>query len=267
MVAKLALAVDDETQLGPERVNFRIATRAAQLAHKAFGETIIVYRRAADLVMYVGIGRVLGLDFDAPGYDSVRLGDYRPFGTPVPSDVASEVRDPGVRRSLSLDDERFEEILREATAAEIGEQALSEAQAIFDHDRKAGLDAYLKVHDRVLQRWKHRCVFTAEQFEPSDTRPHPQLKVVAIRPRELGGQLHVRNYLPMVAEAEHAWTHGHLALGPSYGFLVSERLIDPELHDRLLPLGKLELPGEPSLWPDAESVAYHRANIFDRESS
>lgn len=264
-MAKLALAVEEATRLGPDRVGFRVTSRAAQLAHKAFGEKIMVYQRAPDLVLFVGSGRVLGLDFEAPGFDGVRLGDYRAFVAPVPSDAEGEARDPGVRRSLSLEDARFEEILQLATANDITAQALAEAHAVFAHDRQAGLDAYLKLHDRVLQRWKYRCVFTGTQFERADTRPHPQLKVVAIRPRELGGQLHVRNYLPMVAEVEHAWTHGHLTLGPSYGFQVSERLIDPELHERLLPLGRLQLPGEPSLWPDSESVAYHRANIFDRD--
>lgn len=263
-MAKLALAVGDETRLGPDRVNFRITSRAGQLAHQAFGETIIVYRRAPDLVLFVGSGRVLGLDFEAPGFDAMRLGDYRAFAASVPSIADGEARDPGVRRSLSLDEARFEEILQLATVADISAQALAEAQAVFAHDRQTELDAYLKLHDRVLQRWNHRCVFTGAQFEPSATRPHPKLRVVAIRPRELGGQLHVRNYLPMVPEVEHAWTHGHLTLGPSLGFQVSERLIDPELHEQLLPLGKLDLPGEPSLWPDRESVAYHRRNIFDR---
>ncbi|MDB5538352.1 MAG: hypothetical protein JWQ89_79, partial [Devosia sp.] len=61
-----------------------------------------------------------------------------------------------------------------------------------------------------------------------------------------------------------AWERGHLTLGPSFGFQVSQRLIDPEFRDRLLPLGKLDLPPEPSQWPDREHVAYHRTHIFDR---
>jgi hypothetical protein len=179
----------------------------------------------------------------------------------VLSSLAAEVHDPGVRRSLWLEDGRFEEIVQ----GDASDSALAEAQAVFVQDKESALSAYLKVHDRVLERWHHRCVFTGLQFAPTAVRPHPQLSVVAIRPRELGGALHVRNYLPMVAEAEHAWTHGHITLGPSYGFLVSERLIDPELRERLLPSGKLHLPAEPSRWPDSEAIAYHRANIFDRD--
>ncbi|WP_423066574.1 hypothetical protein [Devosia sp. CN2-171] len=264
-MAKLALAVEEERQLGPDRVSFRITSRAGQVAQRAFGETIIVYQRAGNLVLFMGSGRALVLEHAAAGFNRLTLSDYRAFAVPVPSDAEGEVRDPGVRRNLSLEDARFEEILHLATAADIGAQALAEANAVFAVDRQNAIDAYLKVHDRVLLRWKYRCVFTGAQFEPSETRPHPDLRVVALRPRELGGQLHVRNYLPMVAEAEHAWTHGHMALGPSLGFLVSERLIDPEFRERLLPSGKLSLAEEPSFWPDSEAVAYHRANIFDRD--
>lgn len=263
-MAKLALAVGEETRLGPDRVSFRLGTRAAQIAHRAFGQSIIVYQTAPGVVMFTGSGRVLGLDFEAPGFESLRLGEYRAFAAPLPSDAEEEARDPGVRRSLSLSDERFEDILRAAADADLNAQALAEATAVFAQDRKAGVDAYLKVHDQVLQRWKYGCVLTGAQFKPSANRPHPQLRVVAIWPRELGGPLHVRNYLPMVGEAEHAWIHGHITLGPSFGFQVSERLIDPELREKLLPLGKLELPAEPSLWPDPELVAYHRTHIFDR---
>ncbi|MBK8085611.1 MAG: hypothetical protein IPK28_18245 [Devosia sp.] len=262
-MARLALAVEERKLLGPGRVSFLISSRAAQLAHRAFRESVVVYRRAPEAVLFIGSGRVIGLMAGAPGFEDLHLVEYLDFAAPVPSEAESEVRDPGVRRSLSLDEQRFEEILQLAATGTIDAQALAETQALFAHDRQSGLKAYLKLHDRVLQRWRYRCAFTGMQFGPSPTRPHPALGVVAIRPRELGGALHVRNYLPMVAAAEFAWTHGHLALGSEFGVLVAERLIDPELHERLLPLGRLDLPSEPSLWPDSASVAYHRANIFD----
>lgn len=262
-VARLALAVGEEVQLGAGRVGFRIPSRTGVIAHRAFGQSIVIYQRAAEALLFVGSGRVIGLDLDAPDFDVLRLGDYRAFSPPVLSAIEDEVRDPGVRRSLSLDDDRFEEIVQ--AAADASEQALAEAQALFLQDREAALGAYLKIHDRVLQRWSYRCAFTGAQFSPSKVRPHPGLRVVAIRPRELGGPLHVRNYLPMVPDAERAWTHGHITLGPSFGFQVSERLIDPELHECLLPLGRLALSEEPSLWPALELIAYHRAHIFDRD--
>jgi hypothetical protein len=264
-VAKLALAVGDERQLGAGRAGFRITRRAAQIAHKAFGELIIVYHRSPDALLFVGSGRAVGLDYEGPEHDTLRLDDYRAFSMPVMSGRESEAHDPGVRRSILLEQARFDEILGLAAGAEMNAQALAEAAVAFEDDRQAGLDAYLKLHDRVLQRWGYRCAFTGAQFEPSLVRPHPGLRVVAIRPRELGGPLHVRNFLPMTPEVEQAWLHGHITLGPSCGFVVSERLIDPELHERLSPIGKLDLPAEPSRWPDAELVAYHRLHIFDRD--
>lgn len=255
----------EELQLGAGRVGFRITSRAGQLAHRAFGEIIVVYQREIGALSFIGTGQVVGLDYEAQDFDVVALNGYRSFALPVPSVDEQETRDPGVRRSLSLDDARFEEILLRAAESDINALGWAEATAVFANDREAALEAYLKVHDRALERWGYRCVLTGAQFGPAAIRPHPGLRVVAIRPRELGGPLHVRNYLPMVPEAEQAWTHGHITLGPSFGFQVSERLIDPELRERLLPLGRLALPEEPSLWPDLELIAYHRANIFDRD--
>ncbi len=262
-MAKLALAVGEEKRLGQDTASFRITTRSAQLAHRAFGQSIVVYRQSRDALMFIGTGLVLGLDFEAAGFELVRLGSFRSFS--VPSLDAAETRDPGVRRGLSLDDNRFDEILQQALATDVSAQALAEAQGVFAHDREEALQAYQRVHDRVLQRWNHRCVVTGAQFAPSSTRPHPDLRVVAIRPREFGGPLHVRNYLPMVSEAEHAWVRGHITLGPSFGFQLSARLIDPEFSEQLLPLGRLNLPENPSLWPDLDLIAYHRAHIFDRD--
>ncbi len=264
-MAKLALAVDEERRFGPDGASFRITSRAGQVAHRAFGETVLVYRRAPRMVLFTGSGRVLGLEHEVPGYNRLVLGSYRQFAIPVPGDPEREARDPGVRRNLSLDELRFEQILEAAAASDGSDGALAEAQAVFALDRQSTLDTYLTVHDRVLARYRHRCAFTGEQFAPSASRPHPQLRVVAIRPRELGGPLHVRNYLPMVPAAEHAFTHGHLTLGSEYGFIVAQRRIDPELADKLLPAGRLELPADPLLWPDSAAIAYHRANIFDRD--
>ena len=255
----------EQLQLGAGRVGFRITSRAGQLAHRAFGQSIVVYQREIEALSFIGTGQVVGLDHAAQDFDLVVLNGYRSFALPVPSVVEQETRDPGVRRSLSLDDARFEEIVLRAAESDINALGWAEATALFANDREAAFEAYLKVHDRVLERWDYRCVFTGVEFSPAAVRPHPELRVVAIRPRELGGPLHVRNYLPMVPEAEHAWTHGHITLGPSFGFQVSERLIDPELRESLLPLGRLALPEEPSLWPDLELIAYHRANIFDRD--
>lgn len=265
-MARLALAVGEGTPRGTRRFSFRVTTRAAQLAHRAFLDSILLYRRVPEAVLFVGRGQVTGLTAWSPGFDEVHLEEYLDFVAPFPSRLDSEVRDPGVRRSLSLDEQRYDHIVQRATAGVVDDaQVLAETQAAFAHHRQVGLDAYLKIHDRVLQRWQYRCAFTGQQFKPSEARPHPELAVVAIRAREFGGPLHVRNYLPMTAAAELAWTHGHLTLGSEFGFIVAERRIDPELRERLLPLGRLAPSSDPSLWPDSDAVAYHRAHVFDKD--
>ena len=262
-MAKLALAVDDDAQLGFDRAVLPVVKRTGQAAYRQLGETVLLYRAVVDtMVLYLGRGRLVGVEHAEGGFQLLTLVSYEPFASPVPDDA--DARTPGVRRMLSLEAARFDEIVATGMAGP-GAAILAEATTAFEHQRTTGLDTYLLLHDRVLERWKYRCVFTGARFKPSSTRPHPHLRVVAIRARALGGPLHVRNFLPMTAEAETAWNAGHISLGPGFGFQVAKHRIDPEFEERLAPIGKLSLPPEPSHWPDVEQIAFHREHVFDRD--
>lgn len=260
---KLALAVGEDARLGFDGAVLPVAKRTGQAAYRQLGETVLLYRAVVDtMVLYLGRGRLLGVEHAEGGFQLLTLVGYEPFAAPVPDDT--DARTPGVRRMLSLGPARFDEIVALGMAGP-GAGMLAEAATAFEHQRASGHDTYLLLHDRVLERWKHRCVLTGAQFGPSSTRPHPHLKIVAIRARTLGGPLHVRNFLPMTAEAEIAWKAGHITLGPDFGFQVAKHRIDPEFEERLVPIGKLSLPPEPSHWPDVEQIAFHRDHIFDRD--
>lgn len=262
-LAKLALAVDEATRLGPNRAVLPVVKRTGQAAYRQLGETVLIYRTVVDtMVLYLGRGRLVGVEHAEGGFQLLTLIGYEPFASPVPDDA--DARTPGVRRMLSLEAARFDEIVAAGMAGP-GSAMLAEAATAFEHQRVSGLDTYMLLHDRVLERWKYRCVFTGAQYRPNGTRPHPHLKVVAIRARTLGGPLHVRNFLPMTAEAEKAWNAGHITLGPGFGFQVAKHRIDPEFEERLAPIGKLALPPELSHWPDVEQIAFHRDHIFDRD--
>lgn len=260
-MAKLALAVGEDARLGFDRAVLPVAKRTGQAAYRQLGETVLLYRAVVDtMVLYLGRGRLVGVEHAEGGFQLLTLVSYEPFASPVPDDT--DARTPGMRRMLSLETERFDEIV---SAGMAGPGALAESAMTFAHSGVSGVDTYMLLHDRVLERWKYRCVFTGAQFAPGESRPHPQLKVVAIRSRALGGPLHVRNFLPMTAEAEAAWNAGHITLGPGFGFQVAKHRIDPEFEERLAPIGKLSLPPEPSHWPDVEQIAFHRDHIFDRD--
>ena len=63
----------EATRLGLDAASFRISSRAGQVAQRAFGETIIVYQRAENLVLYTGSGRLFGLEHEAPGFNRLKL--------------------------------------------------------------------------------------------------------------------------------------------------------------------------------------------------
>ncbi len=260
---RLALAIDDDTVLGPARALLSVDVRTARAAFDSLGQTVLLYRReGGKSVLFIGRGRVAAVETGAD--DSrrrLRIEEVRRFEVSVPGE--SERGAPGIRRLLRLSGERFDEIVATGGASPWLPGA-AEARPLFVERDAPSLQTYLAIHDLVLERWGYRCAFTDRQFEAAAARPHPGLQVVAIRPREQGGPLHVRNYLPMVAEAAGAWRRGEITLGNGHEFWVAKDRLDPELEEQLRPLGRLVLPERREDWPDPEQIRFHREQIFAR---
>jgi predicted restriction endonuclease len=158
---------------------------------------------------------------------------------------------------LTLPDERYGRILDAGTAA-IDKSQLAEAALPFQAER-APTDAYLKVRAEVLRRWNYCCAVTDTQFASGEA---PELRLVAIRPRERGGPLHAGNYLPMVERAERAWLTGGISVTDQYELVAVLDRLDPELLAAMPPDGKLIVPRDPALRPDPEHLAYHWTYVF-----
>lgn len=88
----------------------------------------------------------------------------------------------------------------------------------------------------------------------------------SIKPRKAGGELHAANILPLVDAAWRAFLNLDLTIGPNYEIIVDASRIDPELAEQLNPSGRLIVPDEPLRQPDAQSLAWHRAQFFARLS-
>ena len=86
--------------------------------------------------------------------------------------------------------------------------------------------------------------------------------IVAIRPREFGGALHTRNYMPMVPIAARAWEHGVISIGANGDVIADLSALDPDLLESMDSGGRLLLPDDPSRHPDPANLAYHRQHIF-----
>jgi hypothetical protein len=259
VLANLALLVDDESRLG-EAVLLPISPRASQAAFRNLGQMVLLYRLVPEtMVMFIGQARLMSVEVVDRDNRACRIEQLQRFDAePIREE---EARVPGVRWMLQLEAERFADVLEEARDKPVMSAAAEEAAAAFQHDGRALLAAYEAVYDKVLQNWDYCCALTGEQFEPAG-RPHPYLQVVAIRPREAGGPVHVKNYLPMTAAAKTAWTSGHLTLAPDLSFVVNKRRIDPEFDEQLLALGRLLPPVDPGQGPDEDYLRYHRTRVF-----
>jgi hypothetical protein len=257
-LVKLALAIGEGSELGERRALLGVDQRASREAFSNLGQRVLVYQFADQVLLdFVGSGTVAGVNFTSDGFRLVTVDPYAPFATPVFGEA--ELAEPGARRMLRLGEDRYEEIMALAKVSDLA--GASEAPArIYD---SPSLETYLAIHDQVLRAWGYRCAVTGRQFRPGQ-RPHPHLRVVAIRPRELGGPLHVKNYMPMVELAEWAWLTGAIAVTPLGNFVAILDQLNPDLLEAMPKSGKLVVPVDSADWPDPTLLAWHFNNVFGR---
>jgi hypothetical protein len=255
-VARLALALEDEGQIAEGTVMLALDDRTSQAVFRSRRESVLLYRLVPQtLVVFSASARVGGMTQASDRRLIWRFGEMRTFPTPVVSD--KEVGAPGVRRMLQLTPERLADIVSEG-ARPATTPGGSDSAAPF-----TGISTYEAIYEEVLRRWNYRCAITGQQFSPS-RRPHPDLSLVAIRPRELGGPLHVDNYLPMVALAAEAWRAGAIGVGEKGELLAVLDRLSPDLLEQMPLNGRLVVSSDPARQPAAEHLAFHRLNIFGR---
>lgn len=240
--------------LGIDGVLLPIERRVAAAALDQLGGTVLVYERTQEGVSYFARARVISLEAEDGQY-RCRLVDVSLFD-PVFVGQADGLL-LGARRMLALSDERFAELLR------LSEQAVriapaAEARVV---EPWAVNFSLVELHDEVLRRWDYRCAITDIQFAP-EGRPHPSLRLVPIRPRELGGTYTVDNILPMVEFAEHAWRSGAIGVGANLELLAVLDRLPPDLLTAMPRDGRLIVPEDRLLRPNPENLAYHRMHVF-----
>lgn len=253
-MVKLALAAGRGSELASTRAVIVVDGRALDEAYERLGETVLVYLHVNGVILdFIGQGRIRSAGLGDGAERVVTLDPYAAFVAPVPGEAERDM--PGARRLLELDDGRFDEILTLSRPSEPSEA--DEAAASFASGPTEA--TYMAVRDQVLRAWRHRCAFTGVP----DAASTP-LNIVAIRPRDQGGPLHVGNYLPIAAELERAWRSGHFSVGENHRILGDLYRLAPEDQDSMVALFRMLLPDDPKDYPDAELLAWHRQNVFGR---
>lgn len=256
VVARLALAMAGEDWLGTGQISVPVDRRLQAATARQLNATVLTMKVAAGTGFnFVGEGRVAALMAHDDGALSAILNPYRSFGAGLPAegfDLGHVVR----RDGLQLSDAEFAQVVASARDA-VARGALAETP---DADLWS-LDRYVRLHDEVLQRYDYRCAVTGQGFAPAG-RPHPDLRIVAMRPRDMGGPLEADNFLPMVPAAEAAWRQGDFSISADYTFIVVLGRIAPQLLAALSDSGRVHLPEDPLHWPDRHHLAYHRSRIL-----
>lgn len=130
----------------------------------------------------------------------------------------------------------------------------------------AGLDAHEAVYRLVLTAYGYRCALTGTVF-PQDPTPglgllHPDLDVVAIRPREAGGPLQIDNFLALEKAAARAFRAGQILIDDDYWVIPDLNVLNPDVAARLHPGGRLLVPAEPLFQPSRAHLAFHRRSVL-----
>jgi predicted restriction endonuclease len=130
----------------------------------------------------------------------------------------------------------------------------------------AGLDAYRAVYRLVLGAYGYRCALTGVVFEQDAGAGldlvHPDLEVVAIRPREAGGPLQIDNFLALEKAAARAFRAGQILIDDDYWVIPDLAVLNPQVAARLHPGGRLLVPSEPLFQPGRTHLEFHRRSVL-----
>lgn len=141
---------------------------------------------------------------------------------------------------------------------------LAEAGANFEIEPSAppSIDTLRQLYSSALSNYGYTCAMTGVCFDPPTDFLHEDLEIAAIRPLANGGALHVSNFLCLEFTAASAFRRGHIAIGKGFELIPDLSRIDPELLERLNPIGRLRLPEADIARPDPSALAFHRTSIF-----
>lgn len=192
---------------------------------------------------YVALAILDRLSRDAEGKTLVHVTSLRPF-----PETLSFIGDPPTEAGIAdLSESDFKQII----AKSLGDKEIDEAPA--SGNFLAAIYQFTKQLERQYQR---RCSF-------SDV-PTDNGVACIIRPLEMGGKLHVSNFLfldpePGVLFQRFAWT-----AGPQFEIIVDMHAMRPDIADTVNRTGLLALSDAIASWPDREALAWHREQFFAR---
>jgi hypothetical protein len=133
----------------------------------------------------------------------------------------------------------------------------------FSEGFQAPVKAHLAVANAVRRNYGFRCALSHHAFNPENAFAEG-LEVVALRPQPEGGDLHVKNFLPVALPFVSYFIAGGIVIGRHYAIFVSAALVPPEVIGALHLSGRMFVPDDPALRPDEGSLMWHARFAIER---
>lgn len=194
---------------------------------------------------YVALGIVDAVSEGAEGRTQVRVASLRLF-----PETLAFTAPPAQTGIVELSDSDFDQII----ARSLGEKEIDDAAASDNF-----IVAIYQFTNQLSRQQNGRCYF-------SDV-PTDNGVAAIIRPLDLGGVLHISNFLfldpePGVLFERFAWT-----VGPQFEIIIDMHAMRPDIADTVNRTGLLALSDAVATWPDREALAWHRQQFFARLGS
>ena len=266
-------------------------------ASQAVGDHIVYYeprRSSADLSSgggrqsYFGVARVKSIVEDArqPDHYYALVDNYLDFDSPVPFSAENHYYESILQKADGstnkgafgravriVPDDEFDQILKAGFAPIIAESISAASKEL------SGLSEPIEPFTRpvvemtvfrpfreksfmhnVRAAYSNRCAITGLKLINGGGRP--EVQAAHIQPVASNGPDSVRNGLALSGTVHWMFDRGLISIGDNYEILVAKNHVPDDAARLLNKTGKINLPADHSLYPNAYYLKFHRDQIY-----
>jgi putative restriction endonuclease len=266
-------------------------------ARQAVGDHIVYYeprRSSVELSSfggrqsYFGVARVTAVVEDNALVDHyyALVDDYLDFDRPVPFSEGSEYYESALKKADGstnkgafgrairlIPDDEFDRILKSGFAPILGEKPASDEIALpgwseptIPFERPiVEMTVSRPFRERsfmhnVRAAYSNRCAITGLRLINGGGRP--EVQAAHIQPVASKGPDSVRNGLALSGTVHWMFDRGLISIGDDYKIIVAKNHVPDDAARLLNQNGMINLPSDPTLYPNAHFLKFHRDEVF-----
>jgi putative restriction endonuclease len=266
-------------------------------ATQVVGDHIVYYeprRSSAELSSfggrqsYFGVARVTAVieDHTLAGHYYALVDDYLDFDRPVPFSEGSEYYESALKKEDGstnkgafgravrlIPDNEFDRILKSGFAPILDENLESQGVMPFEISEPhipferpiVEMTVSRPFRERsfmhnVRAAYANRCAITGLRLINGGGRP--EVQAAHIQPVALKGPDSVRNGLALSGTVHWMFDRGLISIGDDYKIIVAKKHVPDDAVRLLNENGMINLPTDPTLYPNAHFLKFHRDEVF-----